>query len=34
MEKVEKVPNELKGFADPQEEQHYKPTSTHRTPRD
>jgi hypothetical protein len=34
MEDLEKIPKELKGFAVPQEEQQYEPTSTPRAPRD
>jgi hypothetical protein len=34
MEELEKGPKELKGFADPQEEQQYELTSTPRAPRD
>jgi hypothetical protein len=34
MEKLEKGPEELKGFAAPYEEQQYEPTSTPRALRD
>ena len=34
MGELEKGPKELKGFAAPQEEQHYEPSSTPRAPRD
>jgi hypothetical protein len=34
MEDLEKIPKELKGFAVPQEEQQYEPTSIPRAPRD
>jgi hypothetical protein len=34
MEELEKVPNVLKGFEAPQEEQPYEPTSTPRASRD
>jgi hypothetical protein len=34
MEKLEKGPKELKGFAAPYEEQQYEPTSTSKAPRD
>jgi hypothetical protein len=33
MEELEKGPKELKGFAAPQEENQYEPTSTPRAPR-